>query len=259
MAIISLLYAVTLSILASILYSAFLAVYRLKFHPLAKFPGPKLAALSRWYEFYHEVIREGQFTFHTQELHRKYGPIVRITPDELHIRDSDFYDSLYVKEGRGDKYEWMSGRFGNEHSIFTTAPDSLHRIRRSALNPFFSKMKISSFQPAIREKLDKLCSKIARSEGKAIAIDRAWMALAGDVVMQYAFATSYDHLDVPGFTETFHEPFMAVSRLSHLTLQFPVMHPLLKSLPDWLVVKMDPLFSTFIRIQSVRLYMKPQS
>lgn len=50
-----------------------LAIYRLYLSPIAKFPGPKLAALSRWYEIYYEVILKGQFTFHIQELHKRYG------------------------------------------------------------------------------------------------------------------------------------------------------------------------------------------
>ena len=54
-------------------YVISLAVYRLYLSPIAKFPGPKLAALSRWYEFYYEVILRGQFTFHIIELHEKYG------------------------------------------------------------------------------------------------------------------------------------------------------------------------------------------
>lgn len=58
-----------------LLYAASLGAYRLFFHPLAKFPGPKLAAVTLWYEFYHDVIREGQYTFQIAELHRVYGMV----------------------------------------------------------------------------------------------------------------------------------------------------------------------------------------
>lgn len=56
-----------------LLYLVTGAIYRLYFSPLAKFPGPKLAALTLWYEFYFDVVLRGQFTFKVQELHKKYG------------------------------------------------------------------------------------------------------------------------------------------------------------------------------------------
>lgn len=54
-------------------YIISITVYRLYFHPLAKFPGPKLAALTKWYEFYYDVVCRGHFTFKTQAMHKKYG------------------------------------------------------------------------------------------------------------------------------------------------------------------------------------------
>jgi membrane protein YqaA with SNARE-associated domain len=56
-----------------VVYVLGLFAYRLFFHPLAKFPGPKLAALSNWYEFYYDVLQHGKFTEHIQALHKKYG------------------------------------------------------------------------------------------------------------------------------------------------------------------------------------------
>lgn len=49
------------------------AARRLYFHPLAHIPGPKLAALTWWYEFYFDGIQPGQYVFKIQELHKKYG------------------------------------------------------------------------------------------------------------------------------------------------------------------------------------------
>ncbi len=50
-----------------------LAVYRLYFHPLAKFPGRRLAAMTMWYEFYYDVIKRGQYVFEIQKMHEEYG------------------------------------------------------------------------------------------------------------------------------------------------------------------------------------------
>ena len=56
-----------------VVYVVCLVVYRLVLHPLANFPGPKLAAATLWYEFYYDVVKRGQFTFKIKELHDKYG------------------------------------------------------------------------------------------------------------------------------------------------------------------------------------------
>jgi hypothetical protein len=61
------------SCLLLLIYVVGLAVYRLYLSPLARFPGPKLAALSNWYEFYYDVISQGKFTFHISDLHKQYG------------------------------------------------------------------------------------------------------------------------------------------------------------------------------------------
>lgn len=58
---------------ALLLYLVSLAVYRLHLSPIAKFPGPKLAALTLWYEFYHDVVRGGQYCFKINQLHDQYG------------------------------------------------------------------------------------------------------------------------------------------------------------------------------------------
>ena len=67
------LYTLLLALLAFSAYCISLAVYRLYFSPIAKFPGPKLAALTLWYEFYYDVVQRGRYTWKIAELHERYG------------------------------------------------------------------------------------------------------------------------------------------------------------------------------------------
>lgn len=54
---------------AFFVYMASLYLYRLFLHPLANYPGPKLAAATNWYEFYYDMIQQGAFTHHIKALH----------------------------------------------------------------------------------------------------------------------------------------------------------------------------------------------
>lgn len=56
-----------------VLYVIALGVYRLYFSPIAKFPGPRLAALTLWYEFYFDVVQKGQYTWEIGKMHDRYG------------------------------------------------------------------------------------------------------------------------------------------------------------------------------------------
>lgn len=47
--------------------------YSVYLGPLAKFPGPKIAAATLLYEFYYDIICKGQYTWKIKELHQKYG------------------------------------------------------------------------------------------------------------------------------------------------------------------------------------------
>ena len=107
--------------------------YNVYFHPLSKFPGPKLAAASRWYEGYYDnlVGQGGQYMYEIDRIHQKYGqiyvgwcesffcplttctgPIVRIGPNELHVKDLEFHDTLYALGVKRNRVPYMTDMFG---------------------------------------------------------------------------------------------------------------------------------------------------
>ncbi len=58
-----------------IVYGVGLVIYRLYLSPLSRFPGPKLAGATLWYEFYYDVVRRGKYTFEIAKMHEKYGQL----------------------------------------------------------------------------------------------------------------------------------------------------------------------------------------
>jgi hypothetical protein len=50
-----------------------LAIYRLYFHPLAGFPGPKIAAITHLYEIAWDYFGNGAYLFEIEKMHKKYG------------------------------------------------------------------------------------------------------------------------------------------------------------------------------------------
>lgn len=55
------------------LYGACLVIHRIYLSPLARFPGPKLAAATDWYEFYYQVCLGGKYIYQIEKMHQRYG------------------------------------------------------------------------------------------------------------------------------------------------------------------------------------------
>jgi len=68
-------------------------VYRLTLHPLARVPGPKVAAVSNIWLAWH--AKHGRMGRLGKTLHKRYGHVVRVGVDEVWVDAKDGFSSIY--------------------------------------------------------------------------------------------------------------------------------------------------------------------
>lgn len=234
----------------AVAYCLTLAFYRLYLDPLAKFPGPKLAAITRYYEAYYDVVKKGQYTFRIAEMHRQYGPIVRISPYELHINDPAYFEKLYRHEGRWNKYDWSVDAQNALGAIIFTPDHHEHKARRAPLNAYFSKSRVVRHQDMIIRKLEKLCGRIGEfaKAGRVIDLGAAISAFQRDASTEYVLGKDYNSLDQPDFSVGMTRIMHGGGRMWHLTKHIRWYGPAMLSIPkEFLIKSADPDTSNFMR------------
>jgi len=264
------------AVFVGITYCIVLVIRRVYFSPISHFPGPKLAIATLWYQFYYDVVLGGQYVWRVRDLHKKYGPIVRINPYELHVDDPDFLEDIFVGPGthKRDKWEWSTKGLGVPGSTLMTNPHDLHRVRRAALNPFFSKMSVRNLQPLMDAKLDFFVERFEEFQktGEVMTVNIAFAALTNgthearrtmfermlttcfvDIASEFAFGTSHDRIRHPNFDPSFHDNCIAGLDLNHLMLQFPIIMKILQALPDSIAYRTDPSYAMFLAEKKVCL------
>lgn len=178
------------------------------------------------------------------------GPIVRISPNEVHVADKDFYDTLYGSTLRLDKDPWLS----NEHpSTMGTSAHELHRLRRSVLNPFFSTQKIVDIQDLVKAKILKLCDilRARRKSGLPINMARAYRAMTMDIITEYVMTGSFDYLDREDFGGRWYTMIRNGSASQVLMNQFRWIMPIMTALPYKLAITLVPDAEAALGIQKV--------
>lgn len=89
--------------IATALLAAWLFTHHYKLRnntPLKDIPGPWLASCSPLYRFWYAVVK-GNFHNDLTNLHRKYGDIVRIAPNEVSIWNPEAVCEIYAHGNRG--------------------------------------------------------------------------------------------------------------------------------------------------------------
>ncbi|KAL5393346.1 hypothetical protein DPSP01_000169 [Paraphaeosphaeria sporulosa] len=236
----------SVSLVASLLYTVWRLVYNIYFHPLAKFPGPWWAGATSYAEAYFDIIKGGRYFIEIEAMHARYGPIVRVTPTELSIRDAEFYEHIYGSmNARRDVDETFARVTTASTSLLCTVNHDHHRIRRGPLLGFFSKQAITKLEPFISSRVGLLVEKLKRAYevGHVIEANDAYSALTTDIISFYAYGKSFDYLG-KDTDSTFRNDFLhALSDMAFaqpIMQHFPFVADCLRLLPEWLLTALNP-------------------
>ncbi|GAD93455.1 benzoate 4-monooxygenase cytochrome P450 [Paecilomyces variotii No. 5] len=195
-------------LLAATLAVGFLfSVWRIYLCPWSRFPGPKLAALSSWYEWYWEVHRKGKLTGHLEELHNLYGPVVRYGPRHIHFNDPSLYKEIYR---RNPTYAKDPTFYGTPRypSTFRETNIEKHSIRRYVLSRSFNAAGIQRRMPMIIDHYDSVMKKLddlVETGHTTINIFNLSRSLAADVLSNYITGSAFGCIneDDNGFDSMF--------------------------------------------------------
>jgi len=142
-----------------------LVIYRLKYHPLSRFPGPITAKLTDWYTVYHIVTGDNHVNLY--RLHQKYGRFVRHGPNRLSILDARAVKEIYGSYGynakllKADYYTVVGHHFGALNLVSEDDPRK-HSRKRRLLAQGLTTTAVKSMGRHFAKNVETLCETIDR-------------------------------------------------------------------------------------------------
>ncbi|ETS81741.1 hypothetical protein PFICI_06743 [Pestalotiopsis fici W106-1] len=198
-------------------------VYRAFFHRLSKFPGPFLARLSNFYvtslsakdlHLYEEV----------QDLHRKYGDIVRLGPSELSITNKHALAAIHGAQSPCTKGPW----YNVLHPLVSlqmirNKPD--HIKRRRVWDRGFSANALRQYEPRVQNYTNQLMEQLSKRENTPVNVTDWFNFYSFDVMGDLAWGKSFNMLRdgiKHYFMKSLHADMTNVGLFSHLIWLFPI-------------------------------------
>ncbi|KAJ3574919.1 hypothetical protein NP233_g1441 [Leucocoprinus birnbaumii] len=229
--------------------TAFLALNRLYLHPLAKFPGPVLAALTDYYVAYYDLWMGGGLVKQLEKLHEKYGPVVRIGPNQLHFNDPQAFSDIYGVGTKMTKPAAYYDCFNERQSSFGYSDPKTAKNRRDILLPLFSRRSILKLEWVIQKSIDRLINSLstyAKPERRPANLHLALHSTTMEIITSYCHANPFRALDAPDFKHPALVAILSTGGVFYLMQHFPFLTPLVFGLPEWLktpeMIAVDDIF-----------------
>ncbi|KAI0017179.1 cytochrome P450 [Xylariomycetidae sp. FL0641] len=185
-------------------------LYKRYASPLRSYPGPWLASCSRVWKVYSTATEASQFDHIA--LHQKYGPVVRIAPNELSFASPQAARGVLAAGKRFYKTDFYSVFPPPENpDIFTETREDVHALKKKVANVPYSMAAMRQLSPFIDDtiefflaRLDTFCRPAAEDASLKEAgvappkqqVDLgAWLHyFAFDVLGEVAFGRSFGFL-----------------------------------------------------------------
>lgn len=224
--------------------------YNILLHPLSPFPGPLLARISGLWR----STRYWKGTWHDDilEVHKIYGRVVRIAPNELSIVDEHAMKNLYGHGHNADKTSWYSvwDPPNTAPQLFSELDRKNHSFLRKRVAGAYAMSSILKYEQHIQGCLDLLLWKLKDKAELGENVNMAdWTnAFAFDVVGELAYGSQLGHLrtetDVSSLRSNIFNIFFTLSNLGHFPGQAWILNNSLTQALMW-ILRVRPVFAEF--------------
>lgn len=165
-------------------------IYRLYFHPLRHYPGPWSWAV--WRLPWIRSTVKGTIAHDLLELHRQYGPVVRVAPDELSYVTPDASKTIYQSNPEFSKDPMHLPPFHNGTPGILAADKRNHSRYRRLLSGGFSDKGMRAQQPMIQRHVNLLLQRLReRSTSGSQDISQWYNWTTFDIIGDLAFGDSF--------------------------------------------------------------------
>lgn len=139
-------------------------------------------------------MKDGILTRHAfHELRPKYGPVIRIAPNNLYFSSPAAYHQIHAVGQTFRKSARMYAHLGIGDMVPGIIDPARAKNRRQALSRMMSRPVIAKWNEVVKEKLDKLSIRIEQHVGNSeevVIMQNVISAFIADVVMQFAMVES---------------------------------------------------------------------
>ncbi|KAF9893894.1 hypothetical protein FE257_010064 [Aspergillus nanangensis] len=219
------------TLLASLIY---LILTRLVFHRLARVPGPPLAALTGWYEFYYDVVHDGEYLKQIEQMHATYkSSIIRTGPNQVHVNDPEVYKTTFASGSPFNKSEFFYSSVGVGDAIGAMTDRKRHHIRRALLSLPLRPQAVLAYSPSLHQ-LVMYCADVMAGQarkGRYINLLRYARALTVDVIAEFTFGRPMGLVNEEDAMPDLIRDLQGFSSQFHWFKHFPVYRRLLAVIP----------------------------